>query len=321
MSKKIKNLCFTFALAAAVGISASASACTVQSKHPNAKISVSFNSKIYEIEYTLYRNMYPQTVQHFIELADAGFYNDVIIHNYSSADWITGAYSYDSSDTVGYEASYASSGNDSGRMVEYLEDNCKEKAYYELVGEGIKSGAFSASVYSKSIYNTKGEEIVSVDDALPTLIGEFSENGHKIDGDKGLTASYGSLKMMYYEKDTKQNVVVNNSFNQILPRDYRNNCATSLFSMQVANSSKYDANKYCVFGQLKNDGAKTALEDLMDAINDYASLSSTSKFTTTVAAQVDKEDKFAGDGGKEIEESFTLISMPLIIRSVEITKY
>ena len=57
MSKKIKKLCLSFALAAIVGVSAGAAGCTMQSDHPNAKITISFNNKTYVIEYTLYRNM------------------------------------------------------------------------------------------------------------------------------------------------------------------------------------------------------------------------------------------------------------------------
>lgn len=157
---------------------------------------------------------------------------------------------------------------------------------------------------------------------MPTLIGEFSDNGHKIEGNKGLTSSYGTLKMVYYKKEGNQIVTLNNSFNQILYGNYSNNCATSLFSMQVGSSSLYDASKYAVFGQFKNDKAKKALEDLTDDINDYSdSIGSSSSLTKTVSTRVDREDKFADEGGKEIETSFTMISMPLIITKVEITKY
>lgn len=313
MSKKIRNMCLAFALASVVGISASA--CTIQSKHPNAKITVSFNSKTYEIEYTLYRNMYPQTVQHFIELADSGFYNDMIVHDYKSSDFVTGGYSYDGAEEGGYKAAY-----DGGSMAEYLETHCKEKNYYDLVTAGIANGEFSASVFTKSIYNDKGEEIVSNENALPTLIGEFSENNHKIENNKALTASYGTLKMVYYKKDIKP-VSVCNSFGQVLSRDYNYNCATSLFSMQVGSSTSYDASKYCVFAQLKDDSARDALGDLTDAISDYSSKIGSSKLTTTVKTTVDREDKFADDSGRDIEASFAIISMPIIILKVEITKY
>ena len=326
MSNKIKKACLAAALAALVGVSAGASACGT-SKHPNARITIEFNEKTYVIDYMLYRNMYPQTVQHFIELADSGFYTDMIVHDYKSSDWFTGAYSYnaeqevaDENGTVSLVATDYISAYSRSAMADYLGANCKEQAYYNLVSAGIKSGSFSASVYSRTVYN-KDEEVVDSADALPTVIGEFSENGHKIKDDKGLTASYGALKMYYYSKDVKP-VFVKNSFGQILPRDYSYNSATSLFALQVSNSSSYNASKYAVFGQLKNDKSKEILEDLTDAISDYATnLSSSASWNTSVAMQVDKLDSFADEGGRDIDVNFTVICMPLIIRSVKITKY
>ena len=326
MSKKIKKACLAAALAALVGVSAGAAACGT-SKHPSARITIEFNSETYVIDYMLYRNMYPQTVQHFIELADAGFYNDTLIHDYKSSDWFSGAYSYNapqdvadengqvSSIATDYIASYSRSA-----MRDYLEANSKEQEYYDLVTAGIKSGKFSASVFSRTIYDGD-KEIVSVDDAIPTVIGEFSNNGHKIKDDKGLKSSYGSLKMFYYSKDV-QPIYVKDSFGDIRNGDYGNNCATSLFAMQVTNSSSYDSNKYAIFGQLKNDKSRDVLKDLTDAISDYAtSLSSSASWSTSVAMQVDKLDKFADEGGRDIDVNFTVVSMPLIVRTVKITKY
>ena len=324
MSKKIKKALLAAALAALVGVSAGVSACG-KTNHPNARITIEFNEKTYVIDYMLYRNMYPQTVQHFIELADEGFYNETIVHDYKSVEWFSGAYSYNGEYGEGndraktdYNVSYSRDA-----MREYLEANCKEKAYYSLVTEGIKNGTFSASVYSGSIPNTdnEGNVLLSSDYALPTVIGEFSANKHKIENDKGLTASYGSLKMFYYKKDVKS-VYVQNSVGQVLYGDYNYNCATSLFSMQVSNSPLYDADKYAVFGQLKNDAAKDTLQDLTSAISDYiTALGSSQKWSKSVATQVDREDKYADEGGRDIDVTFTMTSMPLIIRSVEIIKH
>ena len=61
MSKRIKNAVLAAALASVVAISGAASACTVKTSHPRAKITISFNEKTYDLEYTLYRTMYPQT--------------------------------------------------------------------------------------------------------------------------------------------------------------------------------------------------------------------------------------------------------------------
>lgn len=315
MSKKIKKACLAFALAAAVGASFSATACSKDSDHPEITITISFNGSSYDLDYTLSRNMYPQTVQHFIELADAGFYDNTIIHNYTTSDWMGGAYSYSDEAAVGYTASYPK------MLSSYLETHCKEEAYHELVKAGYANGTFTPSVFKKSVYNDKDEEIVSNDDALTTLIGEFTNNGHKIKDNKGLTAGLGALKMVYYEKE-QQTVTVKNSFGQILPRDYAYNCATSLFSMQMSTSTAYSENNYCVFGQLKDDGARDVLDDLKEAVSDYSSsLSSSSAFTTSVATTVDTKDAFAEEGGKDIEKTFTIISMPIVITKISVVKH
>ncbi len=312
MSKKFKRVLLTLALASVVGVSASVSACTIKTKHPRAKITIEFNDETYDIEYTMYRNMYPQTVQHFIELADEGFYDNTIIHDYKSTDWFTGGYSYSDAEDSGYSAAFTGSS-----LGDYLETNNKETAYYAL------SGSLSASVYKQLVYDGDSET-VSGDDVLPTLIGEFSNNDHRID--KGaLTADFGTLKMYYYDKgDTNQKVAIKNSSGQILEHDYRYNCATSLFAIQTGESSSYTESKYCVFARLRNDKAKDKLNDLIDAIEDYVAdnLESTNiSFTKSVSTKVDNLDSFAKDGGQSISQTFTMTQKPIIIKSVEITKY
>ena len=311
MSKKIKHVLISLALAAVVSVSAAASACTVKTKHPRAKITIEFNEQTYDIEYTLYRNMYPQTVQHFIELADEGYYNGMIIHNYSSTDWFTGSYSYDENE---YETAYSTAGT----LREYLESKSKEQQYYDLAGK------LTPSVYKQLRYEGQ-KEVVSKEDALPTLIGEFANNDHRID--KGaLTADFGVLKMYYYDKgeDNHQKVAIENSFGQILEHDYRYNCATSVFAIQTSDSSSYAESKYAIFARLRNDKAKKSLNALSDAIEDYISdnFSSTSKsFTTSVTTQVDNLDSFAEEGGKSVDATFTLTAKPIVIKTVKVTKY
>ncbi len=312
MSRKIKYAVLTFALAAVVAVSAAMSACTISTKHPRAKINVSFNDVTYSIEYTLYRNMYPQTVKHFIELADEGFYNDMIIHNYNaSTDWFTGGYGYNTGD-LSYETAYSN-----GTLAEYLETNSKEGQYYKLFNDG----KLTPSVYKRLSYGADGKESVDEADALPTLIGEFPQNDHVIKNG-ALSASLGCLKMFYYDKgETNQKVAIENSFGQLMEHDYQYNCATSVFAMQMGGSSSYNASKYCVFGQLRNDGARDVFDELLEAISDYTASVTSTKFTTSIKTNVDNLDTFAEDGGKDIEVSFTLTAKPLIIKSVEITKY
>lgn len=230
MSKKIKCAFITFALASVVTLSAALSACSIKTDHPQAKITIKFNDVTYNIDYTLYRNMYPQTVQHFIELADEGFYNNMIVHDYKSgSDWFTGSYKYNGENDSLYSPSTFS---------EYLENNYKEAEYYDL----FNSGKLSPSVY-KSVSYENDKKTVKPENALPTLIGEFSDNQHIIEKN-ALSAKFGALKMFYYDKGkSNQQAIVKNWAGQILTQNYKYNCATSIFSMQVGTSS-YTASKY-----------------------------------------------------------------------------
>ena len=254
MSKKFRCALLAGALSAVVAFSAGFSACNIKTSHPRAKITVDFNNISYDIEYTLYRNMYPQTVQHFIELADAGFYDNMIVHNYNtSTDWFTGAYSYnavsETSDEVyaTYDKAY---GGGENALLEYLENNSKEEEYYALAA----NNTLTPTVFKKIGYDDKGKPVPQ--DALATLIGEFSANDHKIEKNP-LEAKMGCLKMFYYEKDeSNKKATIVNSAGQILEHDYQYNCATSIFSMQVGNTTSYSKDKYCVFATLRNDKAQ-----------------------------------------------------------------
>ena len=55
------------------------------SNHPEITITYTFNGEDYEVDYQLSRTDAPNTVQHFIELADAGFYDGLVVHNYANS--------------------------------------------------------------------------------------------------------------------------------------------------------------------------------------------------------------------------------------------
>ena len=314
MSKKIKRILITFALATVVAFSAALSACTIKTKHPRAAITIEFNDETYKIEYTLYRNMYPQTVQHFIELADAGYYNDMIVHHYTGTEWYTGGYSYEAADEhFAYGTAYTN-----GDMTNYLNETSKEQQYYDLAA----NGTLTPSVYKTDSFDGNNNT-VKAEDALPTLIGEFTANDHNIKNG-ALTADYGVLKMHYYDKgNTNQQVAIKNSFNQILMHDYKYNAATSIFTIQTSQSSGHTGTNYAIFARLRNDKQADKLDALLEAIADYQDGTTTANgnFTTSVSTDVDKLDTFAKDEGRNISTSFTMTSVPIIIRSVKITKY
>lgn len=316
MAKFLRRMLLIVVTLVVICAAAMFSACG-ESDHPRAEITFGFNGKNYKVEYTLYRNMYPKTVRHFIELADAKFYDNTIIHDYTGSDWYGGAYSYDAADGENYGGAY-----EANALADYLGRNSKEEEYYRLFNEEKK---LSPSVYKTTRMDGK-KEYVSREDALPTLIGEFSSNGHKIN-QGALSSGFGMLKMYYYSKGSENThcymVAHDGNFYQ---SDYKYNAATSVFAIQVTSSTdSLPVTDYATFGEPKNDDAKNALKALQDDISDYIAdflNGTTSSFGKTVSGvTVDNLDEFAPEDGRGVERSFYMTSLPIIVKSVRITKY
>lgn len=311
--KRLKRAILGVVIAATVGTSAALAGCTIETNHPNAEITVEFNGQTYVLEYTLYRNMYPQTVRHFIELAESGFYDNTIIHDYANNDWYGGGYSYD-------EAAYTEA-EDNNALDDYLNDAdyYLEDDYNAL----FNSGTLTPSVYTDYSYDDDGNMTVSAEDAYYSLIGEFSANDHVVDnGQRG--AEYGSLKMFYTEKVIENvaeaHVFVKTGSGQILEHDYAYNSATSLFAIQVGSSSALSTSSYATFAYLSNDDAVATLDDLIAAIDDYIDdeYNSDDDFIAETTAEVDRYERIA-ENATTVE--YDVPRLPIIIKSVTITKH
>lgn len=308
---KIKKLITCIALSATFAcMAATAAGCNAETDHPEISITYEFNGKSYVIEYTLYRNMYPNTVRHFIELTENGFYNNTVVHNMESNDWFGGAYTYDS-------ATYADRAASADQMREYYETNTKELKYYEL----FNAGKLSATVYSNIDYDTKGNQVINKQLKMATLYGEFSDNQHEIS--KGaLTAEYGCLKMYYSAKETKDKVYVNPWGNEIFHYDYSKNCATYVFGMQVGTTSVYVASKYCVFATVKES---SKVEELVNAVTDYNNEvygATAADYYISPEVDVDIMESFSKvDADKAISETFRSPKTPIIIKKVKVVSY
>jgi hypothetical protein len=317
-SKKIGRIACVLALTGAVGMACAFSGCTVETDHPEATITIKFESGTYELKYKLYRNMYPQTVRHFIELADSGFYDNTIIHNYDSSNFLyCGGYTYDSE-------TYASS-VESESMDDYLNAHSKEAAYYSL---------YMANKLTPSVYNNFVNG--SYQNALPTLLGEFSSNvgGHTIEPDTSLQNSFGCLKMYYTTKSTAKNEGYS-KYNEIyLKKDGTSspiigdfddgmNSATSLFKIQLSSSTSSDTT-YCTFAVLQNSSVLTSLQTAISTYMDDKDLSSFSKSVTGVDIDTYSMAYINGTSVRLSDTVTTTYSVPVSpvwIKSVKITKY
>lgn len=310
---KIKRFISGTLIAGVVAFSAAASACTIETSHPKARITFEFNNKEYVVDYTLYRNMYPQTVRHFIELSREGFYDNMVVHDYGTGDWLTGAYSYN----AGQYAQYSSGGD---TMSGYFTDNSKESVYYSL----FENGKLTPSVYSnvdfKTDKNGNAVKVINSKYALPVLMGEYTNNINQVILNGALSAEVGCLKMFYYKKETTKKVYVTPTSDQIIQADYKSNCATSVFSVQVGSSS-YSATEYCVFAQADDVDDVTKLSEAVNTYLDETYGTSLTDKTVNATVYVDGMESYSKeDSDKNIERTFKAVKTPVIIKSVKITK-
>lgn len=267
--------------------------------HAEAKITIEYDGISYVLEYTMYRNMYPQTVQHFIELADSGFYNDTIIHDYQTSYWYGGGYDYAEGDVDEDELSYLQSYSDGeSGLRAYLEETSKAKTYEKLANDG----KLTPSVY-KDLRNGR------LEDPYTTLIGEFSSNQHKIENG-ALKNSYGALKFYYTSISTdegKKHVYLDKQGSPLgVMGEYRNNCATSMFSIQTGSSTSSDSS-HCIFATLNNADTLKTLRTAVTKSYDYEDV-----------------DVYVYDellGTNKAQAKYRLTKKPIIVKSVKITKY
>ena len=282
-NKKFARVASTLFAGALVFTSATMFAgCTTA--HPEVKITIEFNSETYELDYTLYRKMYPSTVQHFLELAENGYYDGLCVHNYATNFYYTGAYSYNETDT----------GNGYGGL-EY-------KDYYATV-KGYDS-------FTQSVFDVKTGE------GTYTLYGEFVDNAYSVENN-ALSHRFGSL-VMYYDdiSSCEQKVSVKYSSSDTIGlRDYKLNAATSQFYIFGGTSSSARNSKYCVFGELQAD---EPLDELREAISSFIDEQGEGyEFTTDYRVQINADDKYADKD----RVTYSVPNEPIVIKSVKVTKY
>ncbi len=218
------------AVASAVSCASLMTAC--QTDRPKVQMEIVFQEQSYTLNYTLYRKVAPATVEHFLTLAENGYYDNVIVHDYADSRMYTGAYTYG-------DAS--------------VNEGLLYKNYYDIV-KTYKY--FPVSVY------TQGKN-----SALFNLIGEFADNDIEVkNGEK--KESLGSLTMYYTDKKAETyTVTVKHPEGGEDNRDYRYNSATSMFFISLTDSEKTNTN-YCTFATLSDNSVQT-FTDMKTAIAEY----------------------------------------------------
>lgn len=294
--KRIVALVSTAALSAAALFMFAG--CTT--RHPEITITYTFNGEDYEVDYTLSRNDAPKTVEHFIELADAGFYNGLCIHDYDSSFLRAGGYRL---------------GN--GEL--------EEVDYFSWVKNYEQEHDFT---FSQSVWTTD-------DTPLYTVYGEFNKNFVYTENSNEYYHKAGALVMYYTEKGNFNGDVKTlradggkgNDGEATDIRKYPYNSATSLFYTFTSDSNSENDQKYSVFG-MADDYGEQLQNGLLKAVQDYIAertdetTDEAYSFTTEKTVKINRYDPFEDVRKEGREEDFqTPVDMPIVIKSVKVNKY
>lgn len=269
-----------------------------ESDYPQIRITIQFNDNdsdtddTYVLNYRLSRKMYKQTVNHYIELIDAGFYDGTVIHDYQSNRMVGGGYTYNDVE------------NDDYRDLASLAE-----AYDAL--------SLTPTVWADADYS----------EALNTLYGETTANGFDVENGTGYTNEKGAIGTYTYLERTDllascPKVFAHSSQDgSNRPNlEYQYNAVTSLFYLYTGTSGS--ESNYCVFGLLADDDSKTRFDELLDAISSY----------TSTMQEEDKDYEFTEpqDSDRIVDErtefgyytaEFNIPKVKIVIESIEVTSY
>lgn len=302
-----RTACIASSALLCAGAVAMFAGCTTQ--NPEVTITYTFDGTDYAVAYKLSRYDAPKTVQHFIEIADTGFYDGVCIHDYDGTYFYTGGYTLEGSTLT-------------------------EKDYFSFV----KDKDFTQSVWAKGsdivsdspVYVSAAEEMTP----LYTVYGEFEANGNKPQNARENSHSYGALVMYYTDKgnDTTRVTTERNDNGKDNDNDkynrssmYKYNSATSLFYTFTGTSNSTRDKNYCVFGKVTEDGEEK-LKSLIKAIDDYrADLETGESFTESIklgaGTYMQYEPIISTKSAGLDKEYNTPVDKPIIVKSVKVTKY
>ena len=290
--KLVKLFSVFVASALLVGCAFMLAAC--ESNRPKISMEISFNGETYTLEYTLYRDLYAQTVAHYIELVDMGYYDNTVIHDYKESDrMIGGGYTYDDMEN--------------GDVMEDLRALDYDAATKNDAGE----------VTLKNITVWSDSERTA---ATNRLHGEISGNGFSIDNDTGLSNTYGALGTYSYVSSRERSLVTykQSSSDKYGQSEYYKNSTTSLFYIFTASSGSSES-RYCVFGELADEDSKTALDDLLAAIGDYVDTLGDDAEFTQMKEDVVIQDEFVDGGSYNVD--FEVPQSKIVIENVDVVKY
>ncbi len=268
--------------------------------YPQVTFTFEFNGTEYDVQFELTRKGAPQTVTHFLELVDTGYYNGTVIHDYDVGGLIYGG---------GYEM-------EDGGLV--------EKDYWSTLKAYEEAHNYH---YTQSVFTDDPQ-----DEATPlyTVYGEFSNNGVSGNNKSYRQNSRGTLVMYYSDKGDDVTPVstlrsdggANNEGNayQQGTSSYSLNSATSMFYILTNSTVRTELDKqYCAFGRTVDFDQ---LGKLLDAINDYTdTLAEGQEFTEEQSIVLNTHDIIDAVKSARITATYDVPILPITIKKAVVDKF
>jgi len=178
--------------------------------------------------FELYKNLAPDTIEHFIYLAEQGYYNGTVISNVTDNYMEFGSYYY---------------GSD-GKLVSKYDKNTSGN-YNSYITDSYVAGKYFT--HDKSILRyIKNDKITDYNDY--SIRGEFSANG--VSGNS-ISLSGGALVLKHDYIDNENSVY---------------NTGKGTVAITFGSGSYFSSStKYCIFGKLVSDDADSD-EDIDDSV-------------------------------------------------------
>ncbi len=321
MKKSLRILAVLSTVAVSVASAALFAGC--ETKTPEVRITYEFEGKEYEVEYTLSRTGAPQTVRHFMELADAGYYDGTVIHDYRT-------------DGTLYGGAYILNGSELEEKDYWTElRNYEKEEGFTFTQTVFANGKDLAGYFAEEgDYVSGGKTYTAADEKVPlyTLHGEFSSNGVTPNSKSYRHDQKGILAMYYTEKGNKISTEVtvvrsdggaNNNNEPEQSGQYKTNCATSIFyTFNGSSNTSLDAS-YIAFGCVKD---YDQMQALLDAVKEYCDTHEDTDgdgniFTHTETLPVNRYDPIDSVRGVPIDMDCNVPVQPITVKSVKVTKY
>lgn len=280
MFKNLKRFISTaLAITSVCACTATLTAC--ETPHPEVEITLSFNDETYTLDYVLYRNITPSTVNHFLALAENEYYDGLCVHDYSSDALYTGAYSFKNEKLV-------------------------YKKYFEEVASYIPQTVWLDSEKTSPTY---------------TLYGEFESNNFSVENGELSESFGALVMYYSDKNTESEVYVQRNQDGKLVPRTYEKNSATSQFfiNLKEKTSTNNDYCVFATLKEGSVSVLKDLQTAIADYISDTYGEDGEDEFVTEMKMDIDEDDEVLGGNGSI--ETYDVPNEPIVVTSVKVKKY